>query len=164
MKRVIISLVGLALIFGCSSLPDEKMMEKAQQYEMNEEFVRAAETYEKIVKIYPRSPYAPEALYRAGLVYNNGLNESEKAISLLDRMIKEYPESDSTAAQCQFMIGFIYANNVADTANARLAYTTFLERYPGHELVPSVQWELKYLGKDINDIPELMNVEDESQR
>ncbi len=162
MRKVVICLVGLAFILGCSSLPDEKMMEKAKQYEMNEEFVKAAQIYEKVVEVYPRSPFAAEALYRAGLVYNNGLNETDKAISLLQTMITDYPENDSTAAQCQFMIGFLYANNAADTARARVAYNKFLEKYPEHELVPSVEWELKYLGKDINDIPELMSIEDGS--
>jgi len=162
MRKVVICLVGLAFILGCSSLPDEKMMEKAQQNEMNEEFVKAAQIYEKVVEVYPRSPFAAEALYRAGLVYNNGLNETDNAISLLQRMITDYPENDSTAAQCQFMIGFIYANNAADTARARVAYNKFLEKYSEHELVPSVEWELRYLGKDINDIPGLMSIEDGS--
>jgi hypothetical protein len=48
---------------------------------------------------------------------------------------------------------------VQDTTKAREAYTKFLEKYPNHELVSSVEWELKYLGKDINEIPELMDLE-----
>ncbi len=89
MKKVVICLVALAFVLGCSSLPDEKMMQKAQQYEMGEEFVKAAETYEKIVKIYPRSPYAPEALYRAGLVYNNGLFLIQEDIKLKQQELEE---------------------------------------------------------------------------
>jgi len=42
-----------------------------------------------------------------------------------------------------------------DTAKAGQAYRTFLVKFPNDELRPSVEWELKYLGKDIDDIPEL---------
>ena len=55
-------------------------------------------------------------------------------------------------------VGFIYANMAADTSNARAAYTLFLEKYPQHDLCSSVEWELKYLGKDINEIEELKNL------
>jgi hypothetical protein len=44
-----------------------------------------------------------------------------------------------------------------------MAYNTFLQNYPDHELAPSVEWELRYLGKDINDIPELKALEAETQ-
>ena len=62
------------------------------------------------------------------------------------------------------MIGFIYANSVSDTAKAREAYTIFLKKYPDHELVSSVKWELAHLGKDINQIPELKNIESTNKK
>ena len=34
----------------------------------------------------------------------------------------------------------------------------FLEKYPDHELAPSVQFEIQWLGKDINDIPTLKHI------
>ena len=36
--------------------------------------------------------------------------------------------------------------------SARIEYLAFLEKYPDHELVPSVKWEMENLGKDISDI------------
>ena len=152
----------LVLIFGCGKLPDERLMDKAKKLEQQEKFSEAINSYEKLVEQYPTSPLAAEALYRAGLVYTNGLQDFDNAISSLQRVIEKYPDSQ-LAAQCQFMIGFIYANNTSDTLQARLAYSKFLENYPEHELVPSVEWELKYLGKDINEIPELQNLDQVSQ-
>ena len=61
------------------------------------------------------------------------------------------------------MVGFIYANTTSDTAQARLEYNQFLQNYPDHELVPSVEWELQYLGKDINNIPELNVIKNETK-
>lgn len=154
--------IGMILLMNCSKLPDEGLIEKGKNYEAEEKFSEAIKSYEKLVKNYPGSPFAPEALYRAGLVYTQGLQDFNTAISTHRRVIDEYPES-TFASQCQFMIGFIYANNAADTAKARIAYNTFLQKYPSHELASSVEWELRYLGKDINDIPELRTLDQETK-
>ena len=159
MKKILnihlfMSVIAVMVLVSCSRLPDEGLIEKGKRLEEEEKFFAAIKSYEKLVKLYPTSDYAPEALYRAGLAYTNGLQDFNTAISTLERVVDEYPEN-KFAAQCQFMIGFVYANNAADTTKARVAYTTFIHNYPDHELVPSVAWELKYLGKDINEIPEL---------
>lgn len=151
----------LVIGIGCSKLPDDRLLERGKQLEEQEQFADAIKDYEKLAKDYPQSPYAPEALYRAGLAYTNNLQLFDAAITTFERVIDEYPDSKS-AGPCQFMIGFIYANNTADTTKARIAYNKFLDTYPEHELAASVQWELKYLGMDINQIPELQGLEQSS--
>lgn len=148
----------LAVITACGKMPDEHLMEKGKKFEANEKFVKAVASYEKLAKLYSKSTFAPEALYRAGVVYANALQKFPEAVSEFKKVVEKYPESRS-AALSQFMIGFVYANSVSDTAKARRAYTTFLKKYPNHELASSVKWELAHLGKDINQIPELKNIE-----
>ena len=148
----------LALIAACGKMPDERLMEKGKKFEANEKFVKAVASYEKLAKLYSKSVFAPEALYRAGVVYANALQKFPEAISEFKKVVQKYPESKS-AALSQFMIGFVYANSVSDTAKARKAYTIFLKKYPNHELASSVKWELAHLGEDINQIPELKNIE-----
>ena len=60
----------------------------------------------------------------------------------------------------QFMIGYIYANvnEVRDSESALIEYNLFLDKYPDHELAPSVEFEIDWLGKDINDIPALKHI------
>ena len=159
----LVLVLGLGLIVGCGKLPDERLLEKGKKLEEKMAFSEAVVRYEKLVDDYPQSPFGPEALYRAGLIYANGLRKFPKAVSTLERVIETYPESPF-AAQAQFMIGFIYANSAPDTAKARLAYRAFVEKYPDHELVPSVRWELKYLGKAIEEIPELSGLERASKK
>ena len=156
------AVLSVVVLITCSKLPDEGLIEKGKKLEAEEKFSEAIKNYEKLVKLYPQSPFAPQALYRAGLVYTNGLQDFNTAILTLQKVIDEYPDNKS-APPSQFMIGFIYANNASDTTLARVAYGTFLQKYPDHELVPSVKWELRYLGKDINDIPELKVLEQESR-
>lgn len=165
MKMIPKLLFGCALcsmIITCSRMPDESLMEKGARLEEEGQFTEAAACYEKLARLYPRSLLRPEALYKAGLVYINNHQDFEKAVSTMQRVIDEHSETKE-AAQCQFMIGFVYANSVNDTAKARSAYETFLAKHPEHELVPSVEWELRHLGMDINEIPELKGIEGDSQ-
>ena len=56
---------------------------------------KSLEIGEQIVKQYPQSIYAPRSLFLAGsIIYNDQLNDTAQAHATLDRLIKEYPESD----------------------------------------------------------------------
>ena len=161
MRRILSIAVGIFLIMviGCGKLADEHLIELGKENEEKEQFAEAVSNYEKLVRLYPESDYCSEALHRTGLVYANGIQDFTKAVSCFQRVVDEYPES-KFASISQFMVGFTYANSATDTAKAREAYKLFIEKYPDHELVSSVEFELKYLGKDINDITELMSLEE----
>ncbi len=158
MFNLILFLFFLCVLNTCTQLPDDKLMDKAKTLETEEEFEQAVKYYDQLIEDYPSSPFCSEALYRAGLIYTNPIGESSKAISRLRQVIENHPDS-KFAPQSQFMLGFIYANNLSDTLMAKQEYTEFLEKYPEHELVTSVKWELKYLGKDISEIPLINELE-----
>ncbi|MFM7586238.1 MAG: tetratricopeptide repeat protein [Bacteroidota bacterium] len=44
-----------------------------------------------LVRRYPKSPQAPEALFFAGFMLHNDISEQEKANEFLQRVIEEYP-------------------------------------------------------------------------
>lgn len=102
-----------------------------------------------------------EGIYHAGLAYTNLINDFDTGIEVLDRLVREYPDS-KRAPEALFMSGFILANSAADTAEARQLYNRFLADYPSHALAVSVEWELEHLGQDINSIPEMRNIDSES--
>ena len=150
--------LGLLLIVSCAQLPDDQLIAKGKALEEAGKFDEAIKTFRKVARKYSKSPLCAEAHYHIALVQANGLENFPEAISTFESLIEKYPDT-KYAPQAQFMIGFVYANNMADTTKARAAYEKFLEKYPDNELASSVEWELKYLGKDINEIPELMNLE-----
>lgn len=162
LTRSLIVLLILSMVTGCGKLPDERLMDRGGEFEEGGKFAEAIASYEKLAELYPQSPLRGEALYKSGLVYANGLHKLDEGIARLQQVIDEYPESKE-APQCQFMIGFIYANYASDYEKARVAYEHFLQTYSEHELFPSVEWELKHLGKDINEIPELQRLESDSE-
>ena len=155
-------LIGMLIIVSCAQLPDDKLVAKGKQLEEQGEFDEAIKTFRKVAKKYSNSPLCAEAHYHIALIQANGLQDFDTAVTTFESLIDKYPET-KFAPQAQFMIGFIYANNVSDTTQARIAYEKFVSDYPEHELTSSVEWELKYLGKDINDIPELMSLEPNSE-
>ena len=86
----------------------------------------------------------------------------QESINAYQKLISVYPES-KFAPQSQFMIGFIYANEFKDLDKAKDAYEKFLEKYPDHEMAKDAKWELDHLGKDINDIEDLLGESGEEE-
>jgi outer membrane protein assembly factor BamD (BamD/ComL family) len=79
------------------------------------------------------------------------------AIEAYQDIVKRFPKS-TQAPQCQFMVGYLYANHMKNMDLAKQAYSTFIKNYPEHELVKDAQWELDHLGKDVNQIEELNKI------
>jgi TolA-binding protein len=163
MSHRIVTFLIIALVFlfmiGCGErMTKEQLFALAEKYEMEENFQTAIKTYQKILKKYGDSERADEAQHKIALIYSNNLNDFQKSIETHELVIKNYPNS-KYAIQSLFMIGFIYANNLQNIEKAKEYYTKFLEKYPQHELASSVDWELKHLGQDINDIEFLEKAE-----
>ena len=56
---------------------------------------KSIELGEQVVKQYPQSTWAPRSLLIVGtFVYNDQLNDTAQAHATLDRLIREYPESN----------------------------------------------------------------------
>ena len=81
----------------------------------------------------------------------------QAAIDCYQNIVKSYPKSQQ-APQCQFMVGYLYANHLKNIEMAKQAYQTFIHNYPEHELVKDAQWDLDHLGKDVNEIEELNRI------
>jgi len=60
-------------------------------------------------------------------------------IAAYRRLLDEYPDSD-VSPQAQFMIGFIYSEELKDYTEAEQAFRELLRRYPGSELAESARW------------------------
>jgi TolA-binding protein len=84
-------------------------------------------------------------------------NDFQGAIASYQEIVKDYPKSPQ-APQCQFMIGYLYANHLKNMDMAKGAYRDFIKLFPDNQLVKDAQWELDHLGQDVNQIEELNKV------
>jgi len=163
MKQILIYLSILSVVMtGCEGT------KTADEYFTQSEVDRSAkniksslENLENLIKHYPDNALAPKAQYLIGDIYMNDLRYFDAAIVAYGQVVKNY-DSSSDSPKAQFMIGYIYANpqfgDVQDLEKAKESYETFLQKYPDHELAPSVQFEMDNLGKDINEIPALKHI------
>ena len=112
---------------------------------------------QKVVSKYSDHEKAPKAQYLIAEIYYRDMRDFSKAIEQYGILRTQYPETKQVPFSL-FMQGFIYANMLLDFNQARKHYTEFLDRYADHELAQSVTFELKYLGREIKDIPELKHL------
>jgi tetratricopeptide (TPR) repeat protein len=80
-----------------------------------------------------------------------------EAVASYEKLVQIHPNGKD-APQAQFMIGFIYANELKQLDKAEVAYKQFLVKYSTKAdsgMRASAEWELKNLGKDINQIDEI---------
>lgn len=95
--------------------------------------------------------------YEFAEVYHKNVLDLRKAIEVYDEIVAEFPDSEQ-APKALFSIGYIYANELGENEPATKYYSKFIEAYPNHEMAPSVEFELKYLGKSLEEIPELQHL------
>ncbi len=77
-------------------------------------------------------------------------SETDDPLSRLNyysELVFNYPEGEH-AAEAQFMIGFIHAEELNNYDAARNAFERMKLRYPDSELVPSADWMLENMGEE----------------
>jgi len=72
-----------------------------------------------------------EQLYQSGLYKEEVEGELEKAIEIYERIIKDFPENESTAAKALYHIGMCYEK--LGKQEAQKAYQRLIDEYPGQK-------------------------------
>ena len=111
----------------------------------------------KVITKFSEDEKASKAQYLIAEIYYRDLRDFSKAINEYEILRQKYPESPQVPFSL-FMQGFIYANMLSNFEKARNHYEEFLNKFSNHELAQSVTFELKYLGLEIQEIPELKHL------
>jgi len=123
--------------------PDNKGISE----ELARAYVDACEAYALVL---PKDPAAVDYLQK-GSEMARTLQDVEKAISLYDWIIEEYPQHPK-APQALFLKAFTFDNNLQDFENARKYYQEFLDRYPDDDFADDTEFLLQNLGKTDEEI------------
>ena len=157
-SKKILTLTILIIISSCGLFKSaEDLFSEAEQKRNMGEAKAALELLQKVVDKHSDHEIAPNAQYLIAEIYYRDLRDFTMAINQYENLMVQFPESKQVPFSL-FMQGFIYANMLADFENAKDHYSQFLKKYPNHELFQSVGFELKYLGRDIKEIPELKHL------
>ena len=93
-----------------------------------------------------------EELFAEGQEY--GSNEMYyHAIKTYEDFLLQFPKHKK-ASNVKFLIAFTYNNQLNDVENARKHYNEFMKNFPNDPLKQSAEFELKTLGKSLDDMPE----------
>ena len=153
----ILTIIGI-IIAGCGSKQTaDELFSGAENARNKKDINRALSNLDLLLKKYPDHALAAKTQYLIADIYMIDLREFVSAIAAYVDVVNIFSGTNQEA-QAQFMIGYIYANILNDNSQAELNYKDFLDRFPDHELAPSVQFELDHLGKDINEIDVLKHI------
>jgi hypothetical protein len=75
------------------------------------------------------------------------ITSPEARISAYRSLLEQHPDSD-VSPQAQFMIGFIYSEELKNYDEATVAFRELLRRYPKAELAPSAEWMLAHMREE----------------
>ena len=79
--------------FKGHSIEDEALFKQAELYIKTKQYQFAEHNYQKIIQIDKEGILADDATYELGLLYENELNDKEKAMKMYEKIIFEYPSS-----------------------------------------------------------------------
>ena len=154
----ILFLLCIIMIAGCDLFKSADDLYAEAEIKRNSGDAKAAlSLLEKIVGKHADHEKAPNAQYMIAEIYYRDMGDFSKAIGEYGLIRTNFPKAKQVPFSL-FMQGFIYANTLSNFDQARAHYTEFLEKYADHELATSVTFELKYLGKDVQEIPELKHL------
>jgi len=147
MKYISTSLLfALALVLaGCSRPSERQLLSEGQEAFEQGKPEEALSIYGRYFRDYPRGTEKAEALYAAGVIYQNARGDLPTAIRYYREVADSFPDHPR-APGALFLVGFIYSNELKNLDSARVAYEEFLKRYPQDPMAPSARFELANLG------------------
>ncbi len=167
LRAIIFTILALAIGISCSRKPSKKQLNK--QIAKYENAIKAKTgpgdhpnssennakqllvIYLRFVHNYPKDDKAPSYLFNAAMIEAETFHKYRDCIERLEKLRSDYPEN-IYAEKSLFLIGYTYAEKMKNYPRAKAVFNQFLEKYPKSPLVPSVQFELKYMGKSPNEI------------
>ncbi len=132
---------------------DYAMFQQGYASGLQKRYGNKVETLEQLLKTFPKSDYADDALYeiaRAQLQQDN----NKEAIDAYDRLLRKYPRSN-LVRKAALEKGMIYYN-IQDYSQAIAAYKAVIKKYPNSEEAYSALEGLESAYIETNNINEYL--------
>ncbi len=151
MKRLIPLLFIVLILVGCSSNDPVQRIEKLEKQVFSTESAIDPVIASDLVQAYcdfadanRQDAKAPEYLFKAVDVSMN-LNEPQRTIYIIDKLLKEYPDYPRTQAAL-FVKAFIFETRYGNLDMAKKLYEQYLEMYPDGEFASDCRASIENLG------------------
>ena len=137
------------LLLSCSKLTDEELWLKVEASKANSNWDSTHQVCQRILEEYPESRYASWARFGLAESYRFK-NQPREALNNYKLFYEQYPDMQPSALSL-FLVGYIYSNNLQMYDSATVYYQQFMQKFPNHDLTPSVKFELEMLGKSADE-------------
>ena len=151
MKKIIVLLLIAGFFVGCNSNDPAKRIEKLEKQAFATEKAIDPVVASDLVSAYcdfadanPDDAMAPEYLFKAVDVSMN-LNEPQRTIYIIDKLVKEYPDYPRTQAAL-FIKAFIFETRYNNLDMAKKIYEQYLEMYPNGDFADDCKASIENLG------------------
>ena len=157
--KALVTLILIAVFVSCKS-PKEKLTEKIKANEeklfndstkMLDPRFAAEElaAYQEFVNTFPTDTAAAGYLFKAADLAH-GMRKSYDAVRLYKEFIAQFPAHPKAAAG-EFLLAFVYDNDLKQKDSAKIFYKSFLQKYPEHQLAPSAKASLDQIEMGLSD-------------
>ena len=151
MKKIIVLLLIAGFFVGCNSNDPAKRIEKLEKQVLATDKAIDPVVASDLVSAYcdfadanPDHTMTPEYLFKAVDVSMN-LNEPQRTIDIIDKLVKEYPDYPRTQAAL-FIKAFIFETRYNNLDMAKKIYEQYLAMYPDGEFAESCRASIENLG------------------
>ena len=151
MKKIIVLLLIAGFFVGCNSNDPAKRIEKLEKQVLATDKAIDPVVASDLVSAYcdfadanPDDTMTPEYLFKAVDVSMN-LNEPQRTIYIIDKLVKEYPDYPRTQAAL-FIKAFIFETRYGNLDMAKKIYEQYLEMYPNGDFADDCKASIENLG------------------
>jgi len=117
---------------------------------INDSAERLIERYQTYQQNWPADSISSDYLFKA-IDLSINLPRTNESLKLISTFLKSYPENYH-AGVALFLEGFIYDQQIGDTARAWQSYEKLLKTYPEHDFADDAKSALSFLGKSPEDM------------
>ncbi len=137
--------VGLATTIGAQSNTEEfarRQYESGVSFMQNRRYAEALKDFQTILDSFPKSSVADNALLQAALYHLEMTHDIAAAKAATDRLLKEYPETDSAPAAhvADGRIRIARGHAPADVDAALASFERVTRLFPGDDAVPEAEF------------------------
>lgn len=126
----------------------QRLLAEEKNQKKNKE--KAGELLDRILDTYPDCKLGDEVcLTKAQLFISD--KKFREAIWEYRKLLRLFPKSKH-CDKSQFMIGYVYSENIKDQEKAKIAFRKVIDLYPKSDLADDAEFMIKNMGKDISEI------------
>ena len=131
---------------------DYAMYQKGVMMGLNKQYSQAVDQFDALIKAYPKSQYAPQALFEKSAALT-ALGRNADALATYNLLLKSYPKS--VEARKGLLQMAVLSKNQNDEETAIEAYKKVIRSYPSSEEAQSAAEDLKLIFADRGQLPQL---------